>query len=101
MNVAMLSRALLLIAGLSLASCASSRPPAETAATARLRDSAPEKAAAHRAAAPGLALEEEEHRWGLTAARERKRARDEQRASAAQAGSGTTTVDVAPITPKP
>jgi hypothetical protein len=56
------------------AGCARSAPPrAET--PARLKDSAPEKIAAQRAAGPpGLNLEREDERWGIEAARERKRA---------------------------
>jgi hypothetical protein len=101
MSVFLTRRTFALSVALLLASCAGQRRPTETAGTARMQDSAPEKAAAHRAATPGLALEEEDQRWGLTAARERKRARDEQRANAAKAGPGTTRVDVAPFTPKP
>jgi hypothetical protein len=60
----------LLLAG---AGCARSAPPrAET--PARVKDSAPEKIAAQRAALPGLNLEQEDQRWGVEAARERKRA---------------------------
>jgi hypothetical protein len=43
----------------------------------RIKDSAPERAAALRAANPGLQLEGDEQRWGIEAARERKRATDE------------------------
>ena len=43
----------------------------------RIKDSAPERAAALRAANPGLQLEGDEERWGIEAARERKRATDE------------------------
>ena len=53
-----------------LASCASSpRPRPESAQ--RVPDSAPEKVAAQRAAT-GLRLEEDDERWGIVAARERK-----------------------------
>ena len=53
-----------------LAGCGSShqRPPEQPQ---RVRDSAPEKAAATRSAA-GLHLEEEDQRWGIEAARARK-----------------------------
>ena len=43
----------------------------------RIKDSAPERAAALRAANPGLQLEGDEQRWGIEGARERKRATDE------------------------
>ena len=53
-----------------LASCASGpRPRPESAQ--RVPDSAPEKVAAQRAAT-GLRLEEDDERWGIVAARERK-----------------------------
>jgi hypothetical protein len=42
-------------------------------AEARLKDSAPERAASLRAAHPGLRLEEDEQRWGIAQARERER----------------------------
>jgi hypothetical protein len=60
--------ALLVIAG-----CARpAPPPAET--PARVKDSAPDKIAAQRAALPGLDLEPEDQRWGIEAARERRNA---------------------------
>jgi hypothetical protein len=69
-SIAFSITALLLIAG---GGCARSAPPrAET--PARVKDSAPEKIAAQRAALPGLNLEQEDQRWGVEAARERKRA---------------------------
>lgn len=69
-SIAFSITALLLVAG---GGCArSAPPPAET--PARVKDSAPEKIAAQRAALPGLNLEQEDQRWGVEAARERKRA---------------------------
>jgi len=59
--------------------CAGPRRPPENAAAPRIKDSAPEKAAAMRAANSNLRLEEEDARWGITAAEERKRAREDQR----------------------
>lgn len=48
-------------------------PPPET--PARVKDSAPEKIAAQRAAAaPSMNLEGDDTRWGIEAARERKQA---------------------------
>jgi hypothetical protein len=41
-----------------------------------MKDDAPAKIAAQRAAGPGR-LEDEDQRWGIAAARERKRARDD------------------------
>jgi hypothetical protein len=86
-----------LILGVSLASaCAASRPRTETVATRRLDDTNPDKSAALRAATPGLQLEAEDERWGIEAAKERKRPRDP-RASKPQAPlpvAGAATVDV-------
>jgi len=93
-------------AALATGACAGPRRPPESAATARLKDSAPEKVAAQRAAAPGLALETEDQRWGIVAARERRQALDanvETRTKDAKKGrpSGTGTVDLAPAKPNP
>lgn len=56
--------------------CASGpRPQAETAA--RVKDSAPERIAAQRAAVRGLDLEQDDQRWGFEAARERRRRQDQ------------------------
>jgi hypothetical protein len=68
----------LLAAGVLAAACAGPpRPRAET--PARIKDSAPEKIAAQRAATPGLGVEREDERWGFEAARERRRAADERK----------------------
>ena len=65
-----LAGALLLVASCATAPRSSASPP-------RMKDSAPEKVAAQRTAAPhGLQLEHEEERWGFEAARERKREQD-------------------------
>ena len=66
---------LLLLALLALGCAAAPRPPSETAA--RVKDSAPDKIAAQRAAARGLDLEGEDQRWGFEAARERRRNQDQ------------------------
>ena len=78
-------------------SCATApKPPASAS---RVKDSAPEKIAAQRAAgAHGLQLEAEDERWGVEAARERKRQTDEAKPREAAAASGTR-VDV--TTPLP
>ena len=56
------------------AGCAQATPPAPET-PARVKDSAPEKIAAQRAAAaPSLNLEGDDERWGIEAARERKQA---------------------------
>jgi len=60
------------LAALLTAACASApRSRESTAASARIPDSAPEKVAAQRAAS-GLQLEQDDARWGIEAARERK-----------------------------
>jgi len=81
--------------------CAGPRRPPENAAAPRIKDSAPEKAAAMRAANSNLRLEEEDARWGITAAEERKRAREDQRRNTVDTSVGPTpTVKAAPV-PKP
>jgi len=89
----------LMLAGavFSTASCATTPKPPESAS--RPKDSAPEKIAAQRAAAaPGLQLESEDERWGVEAARERKRQKDAAKPREAAAAGGTR-VDV--TTPPP
>jgi len=62
------------LAGALVSACASSpKRPAEQ--PQRVPDSAPDKIAAQRAAA-GLHLEEEDERWGIDAARERKQRKE-------------------------
>jgi hypothetical protein len=57
---------------LALGAACGTAPRPETRSAARIPDSAPEKAAAQRAATPGLGLEADEQRWGVEAARERR-----------------------------
>jgi hypothetical protein len=57
------------------------RPQPQTAA--RLQDAAPEKIAAQRSAA-NLGLQADDDRWGVEAARERRRQSDERKAAAKQ-----------------
>jgi hypothetical protein len=90
-----LSRAL--GAALLLASCATAPKPAET--SPRIADSGPEKRAAMRAAAPqSLLLEQNDERWQIDAARERKRQQDAAKARD-QATEGGKSVNV--TTPPP
>lgn len=73
-----------LLAGLFLlaASCASA--PRVAATQPRMKDSAPERVASQRLAAPhSVQLEPDDERWSVEAARERKRQQDEARARAA------------------
>jgi hypothetical protein len=78
--------------GLLLASCATAPRPPESAS--RVPDSAPEKLAAQRAAAPrSLELEPSDERWGIDAARERKRQQDAAKAKATPIDAGKS-VDV-------
>jgi hypothetical protein len=74
-------------------SCATA-PKRSESAPARAQDSAPEKVAAQRAAAPhALTLEQDDERWGIDAARERKRQKDAAKARQ-QAESADQRVDV-------
>ena len=86
----------LLMGALSLfASCATTPRRSETAAP-RMKDSAPEKVAAQRAAAPhSVQLEQDDERWGIEAARERKRQQDEAKARQRPAPTDKS-VDVTP-----
>jgi len=79
-----------LFAGCATAPRTRSEPPA------RVSDSAPDKVAAQRSAA-GLHLEEEDDRWGFTAARElrqRKEQKKAQQQAVAPTGTPTTPVDL-------
>jgi hypothetical protein len=81
--------------GLVALSCAGSPKRPETA-SARMKDSAPEKIAAQRAAGPhGAQLEQDDDRWGFEAARERRRADQINRAQTTkQPAGGDKSVDV-------
>jgi len=80
-----MSRLGVLIGALSLfVSCATAPRRSETAPP-RMKDSASEKVAAQRAAAPhSVQLEQDDERWGIEAARERKRQQDEAKAQQRQ-----------------
>ena len=97
------TRTFLLGLALVAPACAAQQRAPETASASRIKDSAPEKTAALRAATPGLELEEDDARWGVNAAQERKRIRDEQRRKAASTTDirATPTGEVAPVLPKP
>jgi len=92
-------------AAILVSACAGQRRPTENLNDARIKDSAPEKLAAQRAATPNLNLEDEDARWGISAAQERKRHRDEQEEARRKAASisdirAAPTIDVTPP-PKP
>jgi hypothetical protein len=71
------------LVGMFALGCASApRGRTEGNAPVRVKDSAAEKVAAHRAASGSLRLEQEEERWGLEAARERRRERGTTRSKA-------------------
>lgn len=61
---------------LSLGACAASTQRSEAVTAQRLKDSTPERSAALRSATPGL--EAEDQRWGIEAAKQRKRDRAQQ-----------------------
>jgi hypothetical protein len=68
----------ILFAGILLSACAAG-PRARPETAQRVPDSAPDKIAAQRAAG-GLHQEEEDQRWGFTAARERKQRKEPKKA---------------------
>ena len=75
-------------------SCATAPKRAES--PPRMKDSAPEKVAAQRAAAAHeLQLEQDDERWGIDAARERKQQQDEAKARQ-KASDGNKGVEVTP-----
>ncbi|HVX95566.1 MAG TPA: hypothetical protein VHK47_11700 [Polyangia bacterium] len=61
---------------LSLGACAGTAQRSEAVTAQRLKDSTPERSAALRSATPGLEVEDE--RWGIEAAKQRKRDRAQQ-----------------------
>jgi hypothetical protein len=69
----------LLCSGLFIACASGPRGAGDGGRERRMKDSAPEKIAAQRAAIAGANDEAEERRWGFEAARERKRRTDEKR----------------------
>lgn len=86
--LAALSGALLL-----LGSCATA--PKRTENPPRMSDAAPEKVASQRAAAPhGLQLEQDDERWGIEAAKERRRQQDAAKARKQSTEQGAKNVDV-------
>jgi hypothetical protein len=87
-------RTTVLAAGLLFAACATGRPRTETATARRTPDSAPERSASLRAATPGLELESEDERWGIEAAKERKRDRPPKATAPAAPVTGSGSVDV-------
>ena len=85
--------------GLLALSCAGAPKRAEPP-PARLKNSAPEKTAAQKSAAPGgLQLEAEDERWGVEAAKERKRVEEERRAAAKPAAGGAAGKGVQVVPP--
>jgi hypothetical protein len=86
-----------MIAGVLLlfAACGTTQKP--SAAPPRARDSAEEKVAAQRAAAPhSVQLEPDDERWGIEAARERRRQQDAAKARKQQDAAAGKAVDVTP-----
>ena len=80
-------------ATLLFAACATA--PRTTSSPPRAKDSASEKVAAQRAAAPhSVQLEPDDERWGIEAARERKAQQDAARARKQQDAAVGKSVDV-------
>jgi|SRR5262252_6070426 len=88
----------LLAAGLLAMACASG-PKQRPEGSARMKDTAPEKIAAQRAAAPGLQLEQDDARWGFEAARERRtaEAKQKQQQKQPQPQPATSAVQTGPV----
>ena len=83
---------------LLLGSCATA-PKRTEGSPPRTADSAPEKVASQRAAAPhSLTLEQDDERWGIEAAKERKRQKDAARAK--QRDASTKSIDVTTQPPR-
>ncbi len=79
--------------GLVAMACAGS-PKRPEASSPRVKDSASEKVASQRAAAPNsLQLERDDERWGFDAARERRR-EEQARKAQKQTASGNKAIDV-------
>jgi hypothetical protein len=77
--------------------CAGSQKRQESAPPPRVKDSAPERAAATRAAGPAsLRLESEDERWGIEAAQERKRQEEAKKAAANPDGGASKQVTPLP-----
>jgi hypothetical protein len=90
------SRLRLFAAACLMAMSCATAPKRQEAAAPRMKDSAPEKIAAQRAGgAHELQLEQDDERWGIEAAKERKRQQDEAKARQQPAATGKS-VDVMP-----
>jgi len=86
-------RRLRVLAGALLLAISCASAPKTSPSPPRMKDAATEKVAAQRAAAPhSVQLEQDDERWGLEAARERKRQQDEAKARA----TSDKSVDVIP-----
>jgi hypothetical protein len=82
------------------AGCAAGPRPRTESAQTRVPDSVPEKIAAQRAANPNLRLEQEDQRWGISAAKERQAdQKARKQVPDGTSASGTGRVDVAPRAP--
>jgi hypothetical protein len=73
------------------------KPRSETPPPARIRDSVAEKSAAQRSASGGLQLEEEDQRWGIEAAKERKRRSDAARDNQSRSVSDPAKAPTGPV----
>jgi hypothetical protein len=80
-----------------LVACARTPNRQESAPPPRVKDTVPEKAAAHKAASPGLQLEAQDERWGIEAAQERKRQEQEKKAAATGGRDGGAAKQVTPL----
>jgi hypothetical protein len=95
-GVCRLSRLQVLVGALAMVVSCATTPKRSESAASRDKSSASEKVAAQRAAAPPeLQLEQDDERWGIEAARERKRQKDEAK-TREQAASTSKGVDITP-----
>jgi len=83
---------ILFVGATFVAGCATT-PRARPESSQRVPDSAPDKVAAQRAAA-GLHLEEEDVRWGFTAARELRQRKERQKAQQPASPAASDPVDL-------
>jgi hypothetical protein len=88
----------ILFVGVTILACATA-PRSRPESSRRVPDSAPDKVAAQRAGA-GLHLEEEDDRWGFTAARELRQKREPRNARQPTPAAAPGRVDVSqPVDP--
>ena len=84
---------------LGLGACAGTSQRTEAVNAQRLKDSTPERSASLRSATPGL--EAEDQRWGIEAAKQRRRDRVQQSQAATATFQSATQIQIEAQPPKP